>query len=74
MNEAPWTRAEFEARLQDQGSAYHIHHPFNVMLNTGGASAEQIRGWVANRFYYQISIPDQGRGDPFQLPRSGGAA
>ena len=57
MNEAPWSRAEFEARLQDQGSAYHIHHPFNVMLNTGGASAEQIRGWVANRFYYQISIP-----------------
>jgi len=57
VNEAPWSRAEFEARLQDQGSAYHIHHPFNVMLNTGGASAEQIRGWVANRFYYQISIP-----------------
>ena len=27
------------------------------MLNTGRASPEQIRGWVANRFYYQISIP-----------------
>jgi pyrroloquinoline-quinone synthase len=27
------------------------------MLNTGKASPEQIRGWVANRFYYQISIP-----------------
>jgi pyrroloquinoline-quinone synthase len=53
----PWTRAEFEAKLQDQGSAYHIHHPFNVMLNGGGASREQIQGWVANRFYYQISIP-----------------
>ncbi len=52
-----WTRAEFEARLQDQGNRYHIYHPFNVMLNTGGASREQIRGWVANRFYYQISIP-----------------
>ena len=37
--------------------AYHIHHPFNVMLNTGRAEAEQIRGWVANRFYYQVSIP-----------------
>ena len=52
-----WTREEFEARLQDQGGAYHIHHPFNVMLNGGGANREQIQGWVANRFYYQISIP-----------------
>jgi pyrroloquinoline-quinone synthase len=54
---APWSREEFEARLQAQGSAYHIYHPFNVMLNTGKAQPEQIRGWVANRFYYQISIP-----------------
>jgi pyrroloquinoline-quinone synthase len=27
------------------------------MLNGGRASREQIRGWVANRFYYQINIP-----------------
>lgn len=27
------------------------------MLNTGRATPEQIRGWVANRFYYQIAIP-----------------
>jgi pyrroloquinoline-quinone synthase len=27
------------------------------MLNTGRAEPEQIRGWVANRFYYQVSIP-----------------
>ena len=53
----PWSREEFEAKLQDQGSAYHIHHPFNVMLNSGGASREQIQGWVANRFYYQACIP-----------------
>jgi pyrroloquinoline-quinone synthase len=54
---APWTRAEFEQRLRERGRAYHIHHPFNVMLNSGRATPEQIRGWVANRFYYQISIP-----------------
>ena len=54
---APWSREVFEAKLQDQGSAYHIHHPFNVMLNDGGASREQIQGWVANRFYYQVCIP-----------------
>jgi pyrroloquinoline-quinone synthase len=53
----PWSTEEFTERLRDQGRAYHIHHPFNVMLNTGRASAEQIRGWVANRFYYQVNIP-----------------
>jgi len=52
-----WSKPEFEERLRDKGRAYHIHHPFNVMLNSGKASPEQIRGWVANRFYYQISIP-----------------
>ena len=52
-----WTRAEFEAQLRERGKAYHIHHPYNVMLNTGRATPEQIRGWVANRFYYQIAIP-----------------
>ena len=52
-----WDRATFEARLRDRGRAYHIHHPYNVMLNTGRATPAQIRGWVANRFYYQIAIP-----------------
>ena len=57
MSAAPWTAAEFEAQLRARGRAYHIHHPFNVMLNSGRATPEQIRGWVANRYYYQISIP-----------------
>jgi pyrroloquinoline-quinone synthase len=57
MSEPAWTREEFEARLREKGRAYHIHHPYNVMLNTGKASPEQIRGWVANRFSYQIAIP-----------------
>jgi pyrroloquinoline-quinone synthase len=52
-----WTSAEFEQQLRDRGRSYHIHHPFNVMLNTGKATPEQVRGWVANRFYYQIAIP-----------------
>jgi pyrroloquinoline-quinone synthase len=52
-----WTREEFEQRLRERGRAYHIHHPFNVMLNGGKATAQQIRGWVANRYYYQINIP-----------------
>ena len=52
-----WTPVEFEAQLRERGKSYHIHHPFNVMLNSGRATPEQVRGWVANRFYYQIAIP-----------------
>jgi pyrroloquinoline-quinone synthase len=57
VSAAAWTRREFEAELRKQGSRYHIHHPFNVLLNSGKATREQIRGWVANRYYYQVSIP-----------------
>ena len=57
MSAGAWSAQEFEARLRDRGRAYHIHHPFNVMLNTGKATRQQIQGWVANRFYYQINIP-----------------
>ncbi|WP_321921885.1 pyrroloquinoline-quinone synthase PqqC [Paraburkholderia guartelaensis] len=53
----PWTANEFESRLRALESRYHIHHPFNRMLNGGRCSPAQIRGWVANRFYYQINIP-----------------
>ena len=57
LQQPAWSRAEFEARLREKGKAYHIHHPMNVLLNGGGASREQVQGWVANRFYYQIAIP-----------------
>jgi pyrroloquinoline-quinone synthase len=52
-----WTPIEFEQRLRGLGSRYHIHHPFNRMLNDGRATPPQIRGWVGNRFYYQAAIP-----------------
>ena len=55
--DAPWTREAFEQRLRERGRAYHIHHPFNRMLNEGRAAPEQVRGWVANRFCYQMAIP-----------------
>jgi pyrroloquinoline-quinone synthase len=57
MSATPWSRTEFEQRLRDKGRFYHIHHPYHVMMNTGKATREQIQGWVANRFYYQTSIP-----------------
>ncbi|WP_312548628.1 pyrroloquinoline-quinone synthase PqqC [Massilia sp.] len=56
---APWSRSEFEAQLRDRGAGYHIHHPFNVKMNEGLLREDQIRGWVANRFYYQVNIPQK---------------
>lgn len=55
--ESGWSRAEFEKRLRAKGSRYHIHHPYQVEMNSGRMNVEQIRGWVANRFYYQVNIP-----------------
>ncbi len=59
MSEAltPWSREEFEAKLRDKGRFYHIHHPYHIAMNSGESTVEQIRGWVANRFYYQTTIP-----------------
>ncbi len=54
---APWSREEFESQLRARGAGYHIHHPFNVRMNSGQLREDQVRGWVANRFYYQVNIP-----------------
>jgi pyrroloquinoline-quinone synthase len=54
---SPWPASEFEERLRELGARYHIHHTFNMRMNSGQCSPQQIRGWVANRFYYQINIP-----------------
>ena len=56
-NDAPLGREEFEARLRGMERFYHIHHPFHLAMNEGGLDREAVRGWVANRFYYQIQIP-----------------
>jgi pyrroloquinoline-quinone synthase len=56
MTEA-WTREEFEKKLKDKGRMYHIHHPYQLNMNSGKSTKEQIQGWVANRFYYQTTIP-----------------
>src|SRR4051794_17830296 len=36
---------------------YHHKHPFHVLMNEGRLQPEAVRGWVANRFYYQQNIP-----------------
>lgn len=53
----PWTREEFEHQLREKGKSYHIYHPFHVMMYEGRLTRTQLQCWVANRFYYQISIP-----------------
>lgn len=53
---AAWTRGEFEAQLRGRGKSHHIHHPFNVRLNNGGCTPDEIRLWVLNLFYYQVCI------------------
>ncbi len=53
----PWSRQEFEQRLRGKEKYYHIHHPFHVSMNSGKLDKPAIQGWVANRFYYQTSIP-----------------
>jgi pyrroloquinoline-quinone synthase len=56
-NADAWDRETFEQRLRSLGDRYHIYHPFQVQMNQGELTREQIQGWVANRYYYQISIP-----------------
>jgi pyrroloquinoline-quinone synthase len=56
-NTVALSRDEFEAQLRAKGRFYHIHHPFHVKMNGGELDAEAIRGWTANRFYYQATIP-----------------
>ncbi|MBU3644632.1 MAG: pyrroloquinoline-quinone synthase PqqC [Candidatus Methylopumilus sp.] len=52
-----WSQEEFEAKLREKGQGYHIYHPIHVMMYEGKLTKEQLQCWVANRFYYQISIP-----------------
>ncbi|WP_102026547.1 pyrroloquinoline-quinone synthase PqqC [Salirhabdus sp. Marseille-P4669] len=57
-NQEPWTRPQFAEALRKVGAAsYHDKHPFHVAMHEGKLSREQIRGWVANRYYYQKSVP-----------------
>jgi pyrroloquinoline-quinone synthase len=53
----PWSKEEFERRLRAKETLYHIHHPLHVAMNGGQCTRQQIQGWVANRYYYQINIP-----------------
>jgi len=58
--ESLWDRQTFTERLREVGvRAYHDKHPFHLLMNQGQLSPEALRGWVANRFYYQQCIPQK---------------
>ena len=48
---------EFIAELRSQGTRYHNLHPFHRRMDGGELTREELRRWVANRFYYQKCIP-----------------
>lgn len=54
-----WSRAEFEEKLREKGQGYHIYHPIHVLMYEGKLSQQQMQCWVANRYYYQIAIPQK---------------
>lgn len=53
MEQPPLNRAEFTEALYGLRDRYWDRHPFHLRLHAGGASVEDIRRWVANRWYYQ---------------------
>lgn len=54
----PWSPDEFTAQFHEVGRRrYHDKHPFHQLMNGGRLTREQIRVWVANRYYYQKMIP-----------------
>jgi pyrroloquinoline-quinone synthase len=54
------------ARLRALGDRYHDNHPFHRALVAGELNVDQVRAWVANRYYYQKMIPVK---DAFVLAR-----
>ncbi|WP_435885379.1 pyrroloquinoline-quinone synthase PqqC [Streptomyces tauricus] len=53
-----WNAEQLEARLRELATTrYHDRHPFNQRMHRGELSPDELRLWVANRFYYQCNIP-----------------
>lgn len=52
------SESRLEGRLRELlEQRYHHLHPFNQAMHRGDLSREQIRAWIASRFYYQQNIP-----------------
>src|SRR5262245_2924133 len=53
---APLARDEFAAALRALRPRYWDRHRFHVRLHAGAAAAQDVRRWVANRWYYQSCL------------------
>ena len=53
----PLAPGAFRSALEEKGTQYYDTHPFHRRMHAGELGEEEIRSWVANRFYYQVSIP-----------------
>ncbi|MEE1942821.1 pyrroloquinoline-quinone synthase PqqC [Streptomyces sp. TRM 70361] len=47
------TRAGFTAALRGLSVRYWDTHPFQLRLHEGRCTQDEVRSWVANRWYYQ---------------------
>ncbi|AOR36062.1 pyrroloquinoline quinone biosynthesis protein PqqC [Streptomyces fodineus] len=55
----PRTRQEFEAALEALSAHYWDKHPFHSRLHTGALTQDEMRRWIANRWYYQKCLPQK---------------
>jgi len=52
------SRSAFEDRVRGVlEERYHHRHPFHRRMHEGALAREELRDWVANRYYYQAQIP-----------------
>jgi len=52
----PLSRSEFAAALRGLSVRYWDKHPFQIRLHEGRCTEDEVRAWVANRWYYQRSL------------------
>jgi pyrroloquinoline-quinone synthase len=53
-----YSRDEFVRRVPAIGEEkYHDRHDFHQRMHAGKLSQDELRRWIANRFYYQQSLP-----------------
>lgn len=52
-------RDEFEGMLRAAERSYWDKHPFHQRMDSGELDPADLRAWVANRWYYQRSLPQK---------------
>jgi pyrroloquinoline-quinone synthase len=52
-------RAEFERMLRAAERGYWDKHPFHQRMEAGELDPVELQAWVANRWYYQRSLPQK---------------